>query len=310
MNIIIVGRNHGQSKRLVLNNRLILLVVLLLCAMLLVASYVGYWVSDQEQAQQAANAQMVAYYEEQLELQRVEVERIRQQANEQVDALTLRMGEMQGRLLRLDALGQRLTQETNLDQGEFDFESKPGQGGPDPEESLSSYDMPDLVSMLDQLERQLDDRQQQLELLNELLASRNIQEQSIIDGRPIEKGWLSSYYGYRSDPFTGKRAWHAGVDFAGKEGSNILSVAAGVVTWSADRWGYGNLIEISHGDGYSTRYAHCKELLVQVGDVVQKGQVIARMGSTGRSTGPHVHYEVIKNGKTHNPVRYVYRASR
>jgi len=121
---------------------------------------------------------------------------------------------------------------------------------------------------------------------------------------------MSSRYGYRSDPFSGKRAWHAGVDFAGKDGSDIVAVASGVVTWSSDRYGYGNLIEINHGGGVTTRYGHCKELLVKVGEVVKKGQVVAQMGSTGRSTGPHVHFEVIKNSKSQNPEKYINRASR
>lgn len=310
MNIIIVGRNHGQSRRLVLNNRLLVVTALLFVGVLGGAVYSGFKMASEDAHQTAIQSANNAYWQEQLQLQKNEVARIRQEAAEQVDALTLRMGEMQSRLLRLDALGQRLTQDANLDEGEFDFETNPGQGGPDAQEPAQSYIVQDLVEMLDKLERQIDNRQQQLELLNELLVSRNIQEQSIIDGRPIEKGWLSSHYGYRTDPFTGKRAWHAGVDFAGKEGSNVLSVAAGVVTWSGERWGYGNLVEVSHGDGYSTRYAHCKEVHVKVGDIVQKEQIIAKMGSTGRSTGPHVHYEVIKDGKTLNPARYVYRAKR
>ncbi|MBT3710872.1 MAG: M23 family metallopeptidase, partial [Gammaproteobacteria bacterium] len=114
-------------------------------------------------------------------------------------------------------------------------------------------------------------------------------------------------FGRRNDPFTGKPAWHEGIDFAGKEGSEIMAVAAGVVTWSGDRYGYGNLVEVSHGGSYVTRYAHAKKLLVKVGDVVAKGQVVALMGSSGRSTGPHVHFEVLRNGKPVDPLRYVRR---
>jgi len=123
-------------------------------------------------------------------------------------------------------------------------------------------------------------------------------------------GWVSSKYGYRSDPFNGRRAWHAGIDVAGRDGGDIISVAGGVVSFAGDRHGYGNLVEINHGDGLVTRYGHAKSLAVKVGDVVEKGQLIAKMGSTGRSTGPHVHFEVIRNGRTEDPEKYMHRASR
>ena len=126
-----------------------------------------------------------------------------------------------------------------------------------------------------------------------------------IAGRPITWGWLSSKYGTRVDPISGKKAWHAGVDFAGKDGSDVIAVASGVVTFAGKRSGYGYLVEINHGDGYSTRYAHHKELKVMTGEIVKKGQVVGLMGSSGRSTGPHVHFEVLKNGKHVDPAKYV-----
>ena len=124
-------------------------------------------------------------------------------------------------------------------------------------------------------------------------------------GRPISKGWISSYFGKRTDPFSGKIERHKGMDFAGKAGSKISSVSAGVVTWASSRYGYGNLVEINHGHGYSTRYGHNAEILVEVGDTVEKGQAISLMGSTGRSTGPHVHFEVLLNDRQVDPIRFV-----
>jgi murein DD-endopeptidase MepM/ murein hydrolase activator NlpD len=124
-------------------------------------------------------------------------------------------------------------------------------------------------------------------------------------GKPIKKGWISSYYGMRNDPFSGKRTMHKGMDFAGKEGSEVVAVAAGVVTWSGKRSGYGKLVEINHGKGYITRYGHNKTVLVNVGDRVKQGQTISRMGSSGRSTGPHVHFEVLLNDKVVNPTKYI-----
>jgi len=149
-----------------------------------------------------------------------------------------------------------------------------------------------------------------LGILETLLANRKIQDDVFLAGRPIKKGWMSSRFGRRSDPFTGRVAMHNGVDFAGREGSDIIAVASGVVTWSSDRYGYGQMVEINHGSGYITRYAHNKENKVQVGDIVKKGQVIALMGSSGRSTGPHVHFEVYKHGRPVDPASYIHRASR
>ncbi len=160
------------------------------------------------------------------------------------------------------------------------------------------------------LANQIEDREQQLATLDALMAKRKIQREIFIAGRPIKKGWMSSRYGRRTDPFNGRIAWHAGVDFAGKMGSDIVSVAAGVVTWSSKRSGYGQMVEVNHGGGFSTRYAHNSENLVKVGDIVQKGQVIALMGSSGRSTGPHVHFEVYKHGRAVDPASYIHRTHR
>jgi murein DD-endopeptidase MepM/ murein hydrolase activator NlpD len=231
-------------------------------------------------------------------------------AETKLAALTLRVAELQARLVRLDALGERLTSIAKLDKGEFDFSQPPALGGPETSSPDEPHSAPDFESVIGQLAKQIEDRQQQLETLETLLANRKIQRDLFIAGRPIKKGWMSSRYGRRTDPFTGRIAWHSGVDFAGKDGADIVAVAAGVVTWSAERHGYGQMVEISHGNGYSTRYAHCKENLVKVGDVVKKGQIIALMGSTGRSTGPHVHFEVYKHGRAVDPATYIHRASR
>lgn len=162
-----------------------------------------------------------------------------------------------------------------------------------------------LMNQLTSVKAELENKQNQLHLLEKLVSGRHIQEQVSVSGRPIGKGWLSSYYGLRDDPFTGKPAMHKGLDFAGKEGAPILATGAGLVTWSGDRYGYGLLVEINHGNGLVTRYGHTKALAVKVGDVVTKGQTIATMGSTGRSTGTHVHYEVLKNGQQVDPLAYL-----
>ncbi len=244
-----------------------------------------------------------------LEQQRQQVEVAVAEAERNMNALSRQLGRVQARVIRLDALGRRLTKMANLEKGEFDFDAEPAQGGPTSAAELQTPAVPDFISELDDLSRQLDSRGEQLSVLETMLMSRNLQDQVYPTGRPIKKGWISSYFGMRNDPFTGKREHHKGVDFAGKEGSDVIAVADGVVTWSGDRYGYGNMVEITHGNGYVTRYGHNKSILVKVGDKVSKGDALAKMGSTGRSTGPHVHYEVLKNGHPVNPNKHI-QASR
>ncbi|MEO0974249.1 MAG: M23 family metallopeptidase, partial [Pseudomonadota bacterium] len=214
---------------------------------------------------------------------------------------------------RLDALGQRLTSMAGLEDGEFNFAAAPAMGGPETfteryEATVVTSD--EVVSELLTLERQLDDRRRQLEVLESLLLTRTVAERVAPAGMPVEGGWISSAYGTRTDPITDQRAFHAGMDFAGRAGMPIKAVADGVVTWSARRYGYGNLVELTHGNGLVTRYAHNQDNLVAVGDRVTKGQIIASMGDTGRATGPNLHFEVLRNGRTVNPISYVRSKSR
>ena len=242
--------------------------------------------------------------------QQQDLELVRQGTQDQVDAVMLRLAELQGRMTRLDALGERLTAKVNLNDGEFDFSEVPALGGP---HEVSGADADHRVTLLDAIEQladQIDDREQQLDLLDALIANRTIHDDSLVAGLPVKQGWLSSRYGRRTDPFTGKPSWHKGVDFAGKRGSDIVSVAAGVVVSSGTRHGFGLLVEINHGNGFLTRYAHNESNQVKVGDIVARGQVIAKMGSSGRSTGPHVHFEVLQDGKHRDPAQYLYRKTK
>ena len=159
--------------------------------------------------------------------------------------------------------------------------------------------------MLDELGAEMQDREQKFSVLETLLMDQSLHDRVIPSGSPVRNGFVSSGYGKRTDPFTGKKEFHKGVDFAGKEGSRVLSAGDGVVSWVGRRTGYGNLVEITHGDGYVTRYGHNKKVLVAVGDTVKKGQPIAVLGSTGRSTGPHVHFEVVHNDQQVNPSKYI-----
>jgi murein DD-endopeptidase MepM/ murein hydrolase activator NlpD len=229
----------------------------------------------------------------------------RADAQSEIDAMAMRMGQLQSRLLRLDALGERLVEMGRLDKGEFSFEEPPALGGPEGGAASDQSALPDLLVEMQTLDQMIEDRQHQLALVEDLIMNSNLEESLHPAGRPIAKGWISSYFGMRNDPFTGKRAMHKGMDFAGKVGSDVVAVAAGVVTWAGERYGYGAMVEINHGKGIVTRYGHNKKLLVEVGDRIKQGQVIATMGSSGRSTGPHVHFEVMKNGRAVNPSKYI-----
>ena len=250
--------------------------------------------------------EVIAQWREHLALQQGEVDAIRSRSQAETQAVGRLLAQMQARLMRMEALGARVTEVAELDQGEFSFGDPVPLGGP----SASLQDAlawPDLRANLNALSRGLKARESELEILESMLRDRDYREAAAIAGRPVAGGWMSSAYGQRVDPFSGKLAWHAGVDFAGKNHSDVIAVASGVVTHAGKRFGYGEMVEINHGDGYVTRYGHHAQVVVAVGDIVKKGQLIGRMGSSGRSTGPHVHYEVLKNGRHVDPARYVAR---
>jgi len=238
-------------------------------------------------------------------LQQAEIARVREASLSNLDALTLRLGRMQAQMLRLDALGARLVSQADLDAAEFDFSIAPPVGGPGTELTMASATLPDFLQLLEELNLTAADRAAKLTSLERLLMNRKLQERIVPSGNAVKKGLVTSNYGKRIDPFSGKQEQHQGIDIAGKEGAAVMAVADGIVTWSGSRSGYGNLVEVNHGKGYMTRYGHNKENLVREGDTVSKGQVIALMGSTGRSTGPHVHIEVLRDDSFVNPAKYL-----
>jgi murein DD-endopeptidase MepM/ murein hydrolase activator NlpD len=238
-----------------------------------------------------------------------ELKVLRQHVQDRVDAMSIRVGEINAHLIRLDALGKRLTQMANISSREFNFESDPSVGGPESPGDAEGVgaQVPDLTAMIDTAEHRLEMRDAQLLALENVILSRKLTEAIQPDGRPVEQGYISSYFGERADPFDGHDAYHKGLDFAGAAGSQVVAVAAGVVTWAEARSGYGTLVEVNHGNGYVTRYAHNQSALVSVGQTVTRGQPLALMGSTGRSTGPHVHFEVLKDGRQVNPLTFIGR---
>lgn len=304
MNIIYVSRRSGTARQFSLRSPLSIFLSSIVLAALVGTGFLGGYLLGYDEGNGVPQSQFSAMRDE-LDQQKQEIEATRQNNQEVVDALAVRMAQLNAHIIRLDALGRRLTKMGKLDDGEFDFDTPPAQGGPEPSLDARSIEVPDLTARLDELEGQIASREMQLGVLENLLLNRNLSDQVHPKGRPVNSGWMSSHFGKRTDPFTGKDAMHWGIDFAGRDGAPVVAVGAGVVTWSSKRYGYGEMVEINHGNGFVTRYAHNKENLVSVGDEVEKGQTIALMGSSGRATGPNLHFEVLQNGRKVNPLGFI-----
>ena len=279
----------------------------LIVAFFSIAVAIGYGAAGVDSGSNIPTTDIVQLQSE-LESQQATLVELETQAVNHIDALALRMGQLNAHVIRLNALGSRLTSMADLEDGEFDFRNPPALGGPaDVAENMIVHtgQLPDLLADFERLAETLDSQGQQLVALEGLLLDRRLHARVYPSGRPVKSGWISSFFGKRSDPISGKSSWHRGIDFAGKYGNEVIAVGDGVVSWSGIRYGYGNLVEVKHGSGYVTRYAHNQENMVAVGDKVQQGQTIALMGSTGRSTGPHVHFEVWRNGQAVDPGKYV-----
>ena len=303
MNILFLSRNRGKICGLNLAKPLHLLVMTGALGMMIAASvYLGYSLNPGQDSQALINE-----WQDDVRRQQLQLSHIREEADANIDALSSRIGQLQAHVMRLDALGRKLVKMASIDKTEFDFDSPPALGGPETAANRV-FEQDELSQAIDELGLQLYKRENQLVVMEDLVLNENLQKEVEPSGRPITKGWLSSYFGMRTHPISGRREMHKGIDFAGKMGGPVIAVAKGVVTYAGKRYSYGQLIEIAHGNGYSTRYAHNSLLLVSVGDTVEKGFQIAEIGSSGRSTGPHVHFEVIKNGVEINPVRFI-RAS-
>ena len=309
MNVVIFGKGLGKPRQLSLAGPQALLAVLLIAGAVAAIGFAGgQWHAGRTSS--SVSAAELAGLTEELQQARGHIDAIRQENEDTLDAMAFRIAQMNARVIRLDALGRRLTEMANLEDGEFNFDEPPAMGGPEePVATGSNVAVPEVVEAMQTMDLQLDNREAQLGVLESVIANQNLKQRVYPQGRPVSSGWISSYFGKRTDPFTGKPANHTGIDFAGKSGADVVAVADGVVTWSSKRYGYGLLVEINHGNGYSTRYAHNSENLVAVGEEVKKGQVVALMGDTGRATGPNLHFEVLRDGRRVNPVNFIRTAS-
>lgn len=309
MKVILVDQRHGHTRTVVLSGWLKGLLSICILGAPVAFGYFGYQFAVSQEPQEYALESALDWSEE-LETSADALARLKHESQAQLEALTVRLATLQARLLRMEALGERITTVAQLDSGEFDFTADPAIGGPLSDETIP-YTPPAFVDAIRELELQIADRAQQLDILEGLMAERQFEADVSLTGRPIKQGWISSPFGRRTDPFTGQLAWHTGIDFAtAAAGADIVSVAAGVVTATGDREGYGLAVDINHGNGYVTRYGHAEKVLVEVGDIITKGQAIALVGSSGRSTGPHVHFEVYKHGRVVDPASYIHRTIR
>ncbi|MDU0356447.1 M23 family metallopeptidase [Paraglaciecola aquimarina] len=299
MKLTLLLRSNNTRLALSLNRRKLTLLLLGVCGLVLVSSRSTTSPEENIARVQLANAE----FQQQVK----DVTLLKDATQQKLSGMLLKLAEMQSQIQRLDALGSKLVEQANLNPDEFNFGQDPSVGGP---VSTTEVELPvhdELLVKMESMLSQLQDKSQQLSALETIMLSHHIEKQSRLTGKPIQSGWLSSYYGVRKDPFSGLPAMHKGLDFAGKEGEAVRATGAGVVTWAGSRYGYGQLVEIDHGQGLKTRYGHNKEVKVKIGDVVTKGQAIALMGNTGRSTGAHVHYEVLRKGKQLDPLPFVYR---
>ncbi|GIX32907.1 MAG: peptidase [Lysobacterales bacterium] len=304
MTIIILGQSLAAPKRFHLDDRrtraFAVAILLIFCSVLLLAGVaLGRVLGDPRRAALGE----IAALEAELSDLREGLARVRESARRDLDALAVRLAELHAHAARLNALGERLVESARLDPNEFDFRESPALGGPG--ESASSLGSEALSGQIDQLERLLDERRRQLELLSAILLDRELNAQTVPTGLPVKTGYRSSGFGRRIDPITGHEEFHAGIDFNGPRGSPIHAVADGVVVFSGRRPGYGNTVEIDHGNGYRTRYAHNDRNLVKVGDRVRVGDMIATMGRSGRTTGVHLHFEVWRHGRPVDPAPYL-----
>jgi murein DD-endopeptidase MepM/ murein hydrolase activator NlpD len=246
----------------------------------------------------------IRHLKQQVRQQNAQLGGVREDSQRQLNALAVKLGQLQAQSTRINALGERLAEVGKLDDGEFNFDQPPAIGGVE-DGAHTAYPLPPtLDASIQQLAGQFQNQQTQLSALQSLLLDAKLDSNLKPTGMPAQ-GYISSYFGTRPDPFDGQRARHTGIDIAVPLGSAVHAVAEGMVVYAGERSGYGNVVEIDHGNGYMTRYAHNSALLVHPGERVRVGQEIAMAGSTGRSTGPHVHFEVWYKGGVVNPLAFV-----
>jgi len=301
MDIILVSGRFAKTRTIRLSAGNMVLMALLAFSTLIVAAVVVQYPIvrlDRGLISDGFRAWLVSAQTEEQQKQEVYM-------RESLDTMAKRLGQMQAQMQRLDALGLRLVKASGMKPNEFGFDKPPAQGGPYVPSLHQDISLDSMMQQMSTLTLSIDDRNDKLVALETMLMQDRSNEWLIPSVMPVKDSWFSSNFGWRIDPFTGKEAMHEGVDFVVPKGTPIYASAGGVVAYAALHPQYGNLVEIDHGNGVITRYAHNSKLLVQVGQVVRRGQKISLSGATGRATGPHMHFEVRYKGVAQNPVRFL-----
>ena len=299
---LIFVRSRGHSRTFELSRKQgYALSIALSIFCLFSVTLVQHWIQESE----AVNQDVFLDWQATLERQDDVVNQLQDRTSSQSASVALQLADLRSRLLRLESLGTDLVEISKLEESEFDFSVPVAVGGLARNE-LEEPSWGQLQQDIDNFSQLLNRRETELSILNSLLLEKNLIDESKPNGYPVDGGWTSSAYGQRIDPFRGVKAWHAGIDITSvNKESPVKALASGVVIFSGERQGYGKMVEIDHANGYRTRYAHHRELLVQEGTIIKKGDPLGIMGDTGRSTGPHVHVEVLLNGKNVNPARFL-----
>jgi murein DD-endopeptidase MepM/ murein hydrolase activator NlpD len=306
MHIILVSSRLGGAKSATLSYRHLIAGLLLIAALVFALTLGLFWVTVRH-ANEFKFPFLESLVKSAQEAQRRQTEEF---LRENLNAMAVKLGEMQAQLMRLDALGERLSALAGLKPGEFRFTETPGRGGAVSSVPPKDLSMAEFNRQLDQLSRQMENRSDSLGILESQLFDAKVKKKLMPTIPPVDAPYLASSFGWRIDPFNGMLAMHEGLDFPVDVGSPIFAAAGGVVIYAGPHPQYGYLVEIDHGNDFTTRYAHCSRVLVTVGQVVQRGSKIAESGSTGRATGPHLHFEVRYRGVAQNPIRFLQASSR
>ena len=306
MHIILVSSRLAKSRSWTLTHRHLLAGSVCMALLVFGLTLALFWVT----VRHAAEFKLPLLDSLVLSAQEAQRRKTEEFLRENLNAMAVKLGQMQAQLMRLDALGERLSALAGLKPGEFRFTEPPGRGGAMSSIPPQDLSMPEFNRQLDQLSRQMENRTDSLGILESQLFDAKVKKKLMPTIPPVDASWCASSFGWRIDPFNGMLAMHEGVDFVVDTGTPIFAAAGGVVSYSGPHPQYGFLVEIDHGNDFTTRYAHCSRLLVKEGEVVQRGSKIAESGSTGRATGPHVHFEVRYRGVAQNPARFLQASTR
>lgn len=302
MNIILVSDSLAKSRHVTLSQTQVFLLalgILMAGFFLAMATYVVTMKFSTDLRNPYLRSLLTALHQE-------DQRRSESEMRDNLNALAVKLGELQARIMRLDAFGERLARAAGIKPSEFRFDEKPGQGGAAPSPAFSrDLTLPEFRQKLDEISRILDDRTDKMGVLDSVFIDDRLARKTIPTTLPVDQGYYSSNYGYRIDPISGRSAFHTGVDIIASPGTPVMAAAGGVVATAEFHPEYGNTVEIDHDNGLVTRYAHLLRSSVKVGDVVMKGQPIAKVGNTGRTTGPHLHFEVREKGVPLNPNRFL-----